>query len=133
MVALKRVRLENERDGFPITAIREIKILRQLDHRNVVKLINIVTDKRKAVKRGDPGTSSGIDFIGMQSFIGAFYLVFEYVDHDLNGLLESGWVSFTDQQIASLFKQLLLGLEHCHSLNFLHRDIKCSNILVNNR
>uniref|UniRef100_A0A914CPM1 Cyclin-dependent kinase 12 n=1 Tax=Acrobeloides nanus TaxID=290746 RepID=A0A914CPM1_9BILA len=119
LVALKRVRLENERDGFPITAIREIKILRQLDHKNVVKLINIVTDKRKATNyKKDPG---------------AFYLVFEYVDHDLNGLLESGWVNFSEQQIASLFKQLLLGLEHCHSLNFLHRDIKCSNILVNNK
>lgn len=40
--------MENERDGFPITAVREIKILRQLDHRNVVKLYNIVTDQKPA-------------------------------------------------------------------------------------
>jgi len=36
-------------EGFPITAVREIKILRQLNHPNIVKLIEIVTDKRDAV------------------------------------------------------------------------------------
>jgi cyclin-dependent kinase 12/13 len=48
MVALKKVRLENEKEGFPITAVREIKILRQLNHKNIVNLKEIVTDKRKA-------------------------------------------------------------------------------------
>jgi cyclin-dependent kinase 12/13 len=48
LVALKKVRLENEKEGFPITAVREIKILRQLDHVNVVKLLDIVTDKLTA-------------------------------------------------------------------------------------
>lgn len=42
--ALKKVRLENEREGFPITAVREIKILRQLRHENIVNLCEIVTD-----------------------------------------------------------------------------------------
>lgn len=60
-------------------------------------------------------------------------MVFEYVDHDLMGLLESQFVTFNDDQIASLTKQLLCGLEYCHSVRFLHRDIKCSNILLNNR
>lgn len=56
MVALKKVRLENEKEGFPITAVREIKILRQLNHRNVVKLIDIVTDKQTAADfRKDKG------------------------------------------------------------------------------
>lgn len=48
LVALKKVRLENEKEGFPITAVREIKILRQLDHVNIVKLLDIVTDKQAA-------------------------------------------------------------------------------------
>ena len=65
--------------------------------------------------------------------IGSFYLVFEYCDHDLMGLLESGLVSFNDDHIASFMKQLLDGLNYCHQKNFLHRDIKCSNILMNNR
>ena len=48
-VALKKVRLENEKEGFPITAVREIKILRQLQHPNIVNLREIVTDKRVAL------------------------------------------------------------------------------------
>lgn len=117
-VALKRVRLENERDGFPITAVREIKILRQLNHKNIVNLIEIVTDKTNALEfRRDKGS---------------FYLVFEYMDHDLAGLLLSGEVIFTESNIAHIMHQLLEGLTYCHRNNFLHRDIKCSNILVNN-
>lgn len=64
---------------------------------------------------------------------GAFYLVFEYMDHDLLGVLESGMVSFSEEHIASFMKQLMDGLAYCHSRNFLHRDIKCSNILLNNK
>ena len=48
LVALKKVRLENEKEGFPITAVREIKILRQLNHRNIINLKEIITDKRDA-------------------------------------------------------------------------------------
>lgn len=99
--------------------MREIKILRQLNHANVVRLLDIVTDKLTAADlRRDKG---------------AFYLVFEYLDHDLMGLLESQMVEFNESQIASFTKQLLGGLAYCHAENFLHRDIKCSNILLNNR
>lgn len=49
LVALKKVRLENEKEGFPITAVREIKILRQLNHKNIIKLQEIVTDKQDAL------------------------------------------------------------------------------------
>ena len=49
LVALKKVRLENEKEGFPITAVREIKILRQLNHPNIVNLKEIVTDKQQAL------------------------------------------------------------------------------------
>ncbi|NXX55443.1 CDK13 kinase, partial [Scopus umbretta] len=64
---------------------------------------------------------------------GAFYLVFEYMDHDLMGLLESGLVHFNENHIKSFMRQLMEGLAYCHKKNFLHRDIKCSNILLNNR
>ena len=64
---------------------------------------------------------------------GSFYLVFEFMDHDLMGLLDSGLVDFNEQLNASIMKQLLDGLSYCHARNFLHRDIKCSNILINNR
>ncbi|XP_015586125.1 cyclin-dependent kinase 12 isoform X2 [Cephus cinctus] len=119
LVALKKVRLENEKEGFPITAVREIKILRQLNHKNIVNLREIVTDKQDA-----------LDF---RKDKGSFYLVFEYMDHDLMGLLESGMVDFNEMNNASIMKQLLDGLNYCHGKNFLHRDIKCSNILMNNK
>ncbi|KAK9395781.1 cyclin-dependent kinase 12 [Crotalus adamanteus] len=118
LVALKKVRLDNEKEGFPITAIREIKILRQLIHQSVVNMKEIVTDKQDA-----------LDF---KKDKGAFYLVFEYMDHDLMGLLESGLVHFSEDHIKSFMKQLMEGLDYCHKKNFLHRDIKCSNILLNN-
>ncbi|XP_037031570.1 cyclin-dependent kinase 12 [Bradysia coprophila] len=119
LVALKKVRLEHEKEGFPITAVREIKILRQLNHKNIVNLREIVTDKQDALEfRKDKGS---------------FYLVFEYMDHDLMGLLESGMVDFNEENNASIMRQLLDGLNYCHKKNFLHRDIKCSNILMNNK
>ena len=55
------------------------------------------------------------------------------MDHDLMGLLDSGLVEFTEKFNSSIMKQLLDGLSYCHCKNFLHRDIKCSNILINNR
>jgi serine/threonine protein kinase len=45
IVALKKVRMDNEKEGFPITAIREIKILKSLDHKNVIRLKEIVTSR----------------------------------------------------------------------------------------
>lgn len=65
--------------------------------------------------------------------LGSFYLVFEYMDHDLMGLSESGLVSLKEAHICSLMHQLMEALNFCHENNFLHRDIKGSNILVNNR
>lgn len=49
------------------------------------------------------------------------------------GLLESGLVHFNENHIKSFMRQLMEGLDYCHKKNFLHRDIKCSNILLNNR
>ncbi|XP_048451593.1 cyclin-dependent kinase 13-like, partial [Rhincodon typus] len=73
------------------------------------------------------------DQLAQQFLTSAFYLVFEYMDHDLMGLLESGLVHFTENHIKSFMRQLMEGLDYCHKKNFLHRDIKCSNILLNNR
>ena len=119
LMALKKVRLENETDGFPITAVREIKILRKLKHKNIVKLREIVTDKQEAV-----------DF---RKDKGSFHLVFDFMEHDLMGLLDSGLVTFTHELNASIMREIMEGLAYCHDRNFLHRDIKCSNILMNNR
>lgn len=74
-----------------------------------------------------------MDYVIIFQDKGSFYLVFEYMDHDLMGLLESKMVDFTESHNASIMRQLLDGLAYCHRKNFLHRDIKCSNILMNNK
>ena len=94
IVALKKIRMDNEKEGFPITAIREIKILKKLRHKNVVDLKEIVTSKANA--------SNGHK--------GSIYLVFEYMDHDLTGLAERPGMKFSLPQIKCYMKQLLTGL-----------------------
>lgn len=110
MMAIKKVRFDNYQPESVRFMAREIKILRRLDHPNVMKLEGIITSKLSC----------------------SIYLVFEYMEHDLNGLLSSPDVKFTDSQIKCYMWQLLKGMEHCHSRGVLHRDIKSSNILVNN-
>jgi len=116
-VALKRIRKE-KKEGFPITAIREIRILKTLgalNDKNIVKLKDVVS-----CNRGDPE--------------GSVYMVFEFCDHDLAGLLEASpqVVNITDAQVKYYMYEILSGLEHCHKNNILHRDIKGANVLVSN-
>lgn len=64
MVALKKVRLDNEKEGFPITAIREIKILRQLNHKSIINMKEIVTDKEDALDfKNDKGAACFFIFL----------------------------------------------------------------------
>ena len=116
IVALKKVRMDNEKEGFPITAIREIKILKSLDHKNVITLKEIVTSKAQASNQNK----------------GSIYMVFEYMDHDLTGLADRPGMKFSIPQIKCYMKQLLTGLHYCHRNNILHRDIKGSNLLIDN-
>uniref|UniRef100_A0A7S2CHM1 Protein kinase domain-containing protein n=1 Tax=Haptolina brevifila TaxID=156173 RepID=A0A7S2CHM1_9EUKA len=115
VVALKRVRMDNEKEGFPITAIREIKILKVLNHKNIVRLKEIVTSKGSDYNQGK----------------GSIYMVMEFCDHDLTGLTDAGQ-KFTVPQIKCYMKQLLEGLAYCHAQKVLHRDIKGSNLLISN-
>ncbi|KAL9319594.1 hypothetical protein ACSQ67_011433 [Phaseolus vulgaris] len=114
IVALKKIRMDNEREGFPITAIREIKILKKLHHENVIKLKEIVT------------SPDG------NKYKGGIYMVFEYMDHDLTGLADRPGMRFTVPQIKCYMRQLLTGLHYCHVNQVLHRDIKGSNLLIDN-
>ncbi|TFY82721.1 hypothetical protein EWM64_g1293 [Hericium alpestre] len=108
-VALKRIRMETERDGFPVTAMREIKLLQSLRHDNVVQLYEMMVSN------------------------GSVFMVFEYMDHDLTGILSQTQFNFTDAHLKSLCRQMLSGLAYLHRKGVIHRDIKGSNILVNNR
>nr|KYP73202.1 Cyclin-dependent kinase C-2 [Cajanus cajan] len=129
VVALKKIRMDNEREGFPITAIREIKILKKLHHENVIKLKEIVTsDGPEKDEQGRPGKSS----IHGNKYKGGIYMVFEYMDHDLTGLADRPGMRFTVPQIKCYMRQLLTGLHYCHVNQVLHRDIKGSNLLIDN-
>nr|XP_025637480.1 probable serine/threonine-protein kinase At1g54610 isoform X3 [Arachis hypogaea] len=111
IVALKKVRFDDLEGESVKFMAREILVLKKLDHPNVVKLEGLVTSR----------------------ICSSIYLVFEYMDHDLAGLVAGHGLNFTQPQIKCYMKQLLCGLEHCHSRGVLHRDIKGSNLLIDNQ
>lgn len=107
-VALKKLRLESEREGFPITAIREIKLLQSFDHPNVIGLLEMMVEQSQ------------------------IFMIFDYMDHDLTGLLTHPELNLTESHRKFIFKQLMEGLEYLHKKQIIHRDIKGSNILLDN-
>lgn len=106
LVALKRIRMEGERDGFPVTAVREIKLLQSLKHINIVALLEVMVEKNEC------------------------YMVFEYMSHDLTGILNHPTFKLEAAHRKHLSKQLFEGLDYLHQRGVLHRDIKAANILV---
>ncbi|XP_057502998.1 probable serine/threonine-protein kinase At1g54610 [Actinidia eriantha] len=108
--ALKKVRFDNLEPESVRFMSREIIILRRLDHPNVIKLEGLATSRMSC----------------------SLYLVLEYMEHDLAGLAASPEIKFTTAQVKCYMNQLLSGLEHCHSRGVLHRDIKGSNLLIDN-
>lgn len=115
IVALKRINTEQEENGFPITAIREVKILKALNHPNIVRLLEIVTSKE------------------LNEVPKNVFLVFEYMEYDLTGILETGEIKITKDHIKSWSQQLLQGVHFMHVNKILHRDLKSSNILINKK
>eukprot|EP00252_Welwitschia_mirabilis_P018747 TRINITY_DN4185_c0_g1_i4.p1 TRINITY_DN4185_c0_g1~~TRINITY_DN4185_c0_g1_i4.p1 ORF type:complete len:490 (-),score=108.58 TRINITY_DN4185_c0_g1_i4:416-1885(-) len=110
VVALKKVRFDNLEPESVKFMAREVLILRRLNHPNIVKFEGLVTSRMSC----------------------SLYLVFEYMEHDLAGLAASPGIEFTEAQVKCYMKQLLSGLEHCHTNGVLHRDIKGSNLLLDN-
>lgn len=108
--------MHNEKDGFPITALREIKLLKQLDHINVLKLEEMAVERPKSASKKT-----------------SMFMVTPYMDHDLSGLLENPNVQFTEPQIKCYMKQLLEGCAYLHAKRILHRDVKAANLLINNK
>ena len=101
-MALKKIRLEIESEGVPSTAIREISLLKELEHPGIVQLLDVVHADQK------------------------LYLVFEYLDKDLKKLMddhakESGGGGLPEPLAMSYLKQLLEGIAYCHQHRVLHR------------
>jgi serine/threonine protein kinase len=106
MVALKRIRLEPEDEGVPSTAVREISLLRELNHVNIVKLLDVVHQDRK------------------------LFLVFEFCDQDLKKMMDSRATPLVGRKLKCLTYQLIDALHACHSKRIVHRDLKPQNLLV---
>eukprot|EP00300_Choanocystis_sp_HF-7_P007547 c15352_g1_i1.p1 GENE.c15352_g1_i1~~c15352_g1_i1.p1 ORF type:complete len:322 (+),score=46.34 c15352_g1_i1:60-968(+) len=106
IVALKRIRLVTQEEGVPRTAIREISLLRQLDHPNVVQLKNVIHVDRQ------------------------LHLAFEFFDQDLHQYFRTCPKPVDPTLIKKLMFQLFNGLAFCHAHGILHRDLKPQNLLV---
>jgi cell division cycle 2-like protein len=109
VVALKKLKMERENDGFPITSLREINTLLKAQHPNIVHVREIVV-------------GSNIDKI---------YIVMEYLEHDLRSLMRSMKKPFLIGEVKTLMLQLLSAVAFLHDNWILHRDLKTSNLLMN--
>ncbi|XP_030279926.1 cyclin-dependent kinase 16-like isoform X3 [Sparus aurata] len=108
LVALKEIRLEHE-EGAPCTAIREVSLLKDLKHANIVTLHDIIhTDK-------------------------CLTLVFEYLEKDLKQYMDDCGSIMSVHNVKIFLFQLLRGLAYCHRRKVLHRDLKPQNLLINEK
>ncbi|XP_018594620.2 cyclin-dependent kinase 16-like isoform X2 [Scleropages formosus] len=108
LVALKEIRLEHE-EGAPCTAIREVSLLKDLKHANIVTLHDIIhTDK-------------------------CLTLVFEYLEQDLKQYMDDCGNMLDVHNVKIFLFQLLRGLAYCHQRKVLHRDLKPQNLLINHK
>ncbi|XP_005177739.1 cyclin-dependent kinase 2 isoform X1 [Musca domestica] len=105
-VALKKIRLESETEGVPSTAIREISLLKDLQHENIVQLFDVVVADS------------------------SLYMVFEYLNMDLKKLMDKKKEVFTPKLIKSYMFQMFDAISFCHTNRILHRDLKPQNLLV---
>jgi len=105
-VAVKRVKTENEREGVPSTAIREVAVLKGADHPNIVKLLDVCCTP------------------------GKLFLVFEFIDLNLKQHMKKHNMQLNPEEVRQLHQQLIRGIDFCHSHRIIHRDLKPQNVLV---
>jgi len=109
IVAMKKIRLDAEDEGVPSTAIREISLLKELNHPNIVRLVNVLLIENK------------------------LYLVFEFLDKDLRKYSDIVKKNMHKMLIKSYLYQLLKGICFCHQHRVLHRDLKPQNLLIDRK
>ena len=128
-VAMKRIIVNVEKDLFPITAQREITILRRLSHKNIIKLIEMVYDhspEDSTSRSSTPSNSQQNSTVLNKSF----YMILPYMIADLSGVLHNPRINLTMCNIKNIMLQLLEGINYIHCEKFMHRDIKAANILI---
>ncbi len=147
LVAVKRIKMENEKEGFPITAVREIKILSMLaaDESRFMEFerMNEAIIKLREVVRSDACEDNNYE--------GSVYMVFDYMAADMAGLLERAKAArlqeaqarglpankvappFKVGQVKRYMRSLLVGLQLLQNSRVLHRDLKNANLLVSDK
>jgi len=108
-VAMKQMKLDAQEEGVPSTAIREIALLKELSHQNVVKLLDVFCKPNKLV------------------------LVFEFLENDLKKYMKALNGRLTSSTVKNFAFQLCKGVEFCHANRIIHRDLKPQNLLIDNR
>jgi serine/threonine protein kinase len=109
VVAVKRLKISTSQGGVPATAIREIALLKELNHRNIIRL-NDVLHSQNCVT-----------------------MILEFCDWDLDRYIKSERERLSRSEIISFIHQLLLALDYVHANHIIHRDVKPQNVLVNRR
>jgi serine/threonine protein kinase len=109
-VALKEIHLDAE-EGTPSTAIREISLMKELRHTNIVRLHDVIHTESRLL------------------------LVFEFMEQDLKKYMDThgNKGALDPATIRSFMFQLLKGTAFCHENRVLHRDLKPQNLLINRR
>ncbi|XP_050078246.1 cyclin-dependent kinase 1 [Anopheles maculipalpis] len=109
IVAMKKIRLEAEDEGIPSTAIREISLLKELKHRNVVSLLDVLMEENR------------------------LYLIFEFLSMDLKKYMDSlpPEKMIDSDLVKSYMYQITAAMLFCHKRRVLHRDLKPQNLLIN--
>jgi cyclin-dependent kinase 7 len=105
-VAIKKIKVGQFKDGLDMSAIREVKYLRELQHPNVIELLDVFS------------TKSNLN------------LVLEFLDSDLEAIIKDRSNIFLPADIKSWMAMTLRGLEFCHRNWILHRDLKPNNLLI---
>lgn len=105
-VAIKKIRLGNSKEGVNFTALREIKLLKELKNPNIIELIDAF------------------------SYKGNLHLVFEFMQTDLEAVIRDRNIVLSPADIKSYMLMTLKGLAYCHKKWVLHRDMKPNNLLI---